>query len=294
MLIIFLQTYSTWINEVINFLQGFIVRCIILLDKKISILNYFSIVIITKNEEHVLERTLASIQGITDDVIIVDSGSTDGTLEIAKKYETRILQTEWTGYGATKNSGIAISKYNWILSLDADEAIDGKLKQSLSDSSIYNDPHILYDLYFKSFIGKKEMQYGQWLRNHHIRLFNKTKIAWNTFLVHEKLNVPGGYKVKKLQGHVLHYTMGNFNEFINKLNKYALLSAEKYFISGKKCSWYKLYLTPGFTFFTNYLFKLGFLDGWYGLVSAKLSAYYSFLKYAYLKEMQTNAKDKNG
>jgi len=248
-------------------------------------LHYFSIVIITKNEEHILERTLANLQGVTDDLIIVDSGSTDQTLEIAKKYDARILQTEWLGYGTTKNLGISNSKYNWILSLDADEGINETLKQSLSDSSIYNDPHILYDLRFNSFIGEKNMKFGQWLNNHHIRLFNKENISWNTFLVHEKLNIPAGYKVKKLKGYVLHYTMMNFNEFIFKANKYALLNAEKYFKQGKRSGSLKMFFSPVFSFIKNYFFKLGFLDGTTGYHCARINARYTFLKYKRLEEL---------
>ncbi|MEO6330607.1 MAG: glycosyltransferase family 2 protein [Ginsengibacter sp.] len=254
-------------------------------------MNYFSIVIITKNEGHVLERTLASLKGLTDDLIIVDSGSTDTTLNIAGKYDAKILITKWLGYGATKNLGNSMSKYNWILSLDADEGIDETLRQNLLNSSLYADPAILYDIRFKSFIGEKNLKYGQWFNNHHIRLFNKENISWNTFLVHEKLNIPGGYKVKKLRGNILHYTMTNLNEFIIKANNYALLNAENYFVSEKKHPWYKLFFTPYYTFVFNYIFRLGFLDGWHGFVAAKLSAHYSFLKYAYLKEMKYTVKE---
>lgn len=251
-------------------------------------LNHFSVVIIAKNEEHVLERTLASLRGVTDDLVIVDSGSTDKTLDIARKYGARILQTEWRGYGATKNAGNAIAKYDWILSLDADEAIDDTLRQSLPDPSLYNDPAVVYDLDFKMFLGEKHIRHGQWLNTHNIKLFNRQKVSWNSFLVHEKLEIPPEYKVRKLKGYVLHYTVVNLNDYIIKLNRYALLSGEKYFKQGKKNTWYKLYLTPPFTFLLNYIVRLGFLDGWHGFVLAKLSAYYAFLKYAYLKEIMYN------
>ena len=253
-------------------------------------LNNISIVIITKNEEHVLDKTLASLQGITDNIIIVDSGSTDDTITIAKKHSENIIHTTWLGYGKTKNKGIENAKYDWIFSVDADEAVDKVLKEELLKLNLAKEDKSVFKVKRKNFIGEKKMNYGEWANDYQIRLFNKKTIQWDDSPVHEQLQIPPGFKVKKLNGALLHYTMKDFKEFLDKIHHYAFLSAQKYFSQSKKALWYKLYLSPSFTFILNYFFKLGFLDGWRGFVSAKFFAYYTFLKYALLKDLESMQK----
>ena len=253
-------------------------------------LHNISIVIITKNEEHVLDKTLAGLQGITDDIIIVDSGSTDGTVNIAKKYSKNIIHTTWLGYGETKNKGMESAKYDWIFSVDADEVVDEVLKEALLQLNLLKEDKSVFKVKRKNFIGDKKMNYGEWANDYQIRLFNKTTIKWDDSVVHEQLQIPPDFKVKKLSGALLHYTMKDFKEFVDKIHHYAFLSSQKYFSQGKKALWYKLYISPTFTFIFNYFFKLGFLDGWRGFVSAKIFAYYTFLKYAHLKDLESANK----
>ena len=244
-----------------------------------------SIVIITKNEEHNLERTLKSIQGISDDVIIVDSGSTDGTLMIAGKYGTKILRTEWLGYGPTKNMGIERAKYDWIFTLDADEAIDETLKESLSSLDLRNDENVVYKAGFRNYIGEKYLQYGRYLKSTSTVLFNRKYIKWNQEPVHEKLVIPGNFSSRKLKGLVLHYSMKDLADYNNKMVRYALLNAQKYFDQGRTVSTLKLLFAGRFAFVRNFLLRGGFLDGRIGFVSAVIYAHYTFLKYARLKEL---------
>jgi glycosyltransferase involved in cell wall biosynthesis len=247
-----------------------------------------SIVIITKNEEYILERTLTSIQGITDDVIIVDSGSTDRTLTIAEKYRTNILQTAWLGYGLTKNLGIEKAKYDWILSLDADEAIDEVLKQSLLSLDLGKRENVVFKAAFRNYIGKHELKHAGYLKRSSIILFNRKDIKWEDEPVHERLLVPKNYSSRILKGHIHHYTMRDLTDFNNKMFRYALLNAQKYFNRGRKVSTLRLFFVRGYTFIRNYIFGGGFLDGYYGFLSASLYAHYTFVKYARLKEL-TNA-----
>lgn len=253
-----------------------------------------SIVIITKNEEYSLERTLASIQGITDDVIIVDSGSTDGTLTIAGNYKTNILQTPWLGYGPTKNLGIEKAKYDWILSLDADEAIDEELKQSLLSLDLGKNGNVVFKAAFRNYIDGHQLKHAGYLKRTSTILFNRKDIKWEDEPVHEKLLVPGNYSSRILKGYIHHYTMRDLADFNNRMFQYALLYAQKYFNRGKKVSTFRLLFVRGYTFIRNYIFGGGFLDGYYGFLSASLYAHYTFLKYARLKELIDLNKKKSG
>src|ERR1035437_4737523 len=130
-----------------------------------------SVVIITKDEEHIIRNTLQSLQGLTDDIVIVDSGSTDDTITIARKFNATVIETSWDGYGINKNKGIDSAKYNWILSLDADEAIDLVLKQSLLQLPLRQDKEV-FNIRFKNFFCGNWVRFGEWGIDTHIRLFN--------------------------------------------------------------------------------------------------------------------------
>lgn len=251
-----------------------------------------SVVIITKNEAHIIGTTLQSLQGLTDDFIIVDSGSTDATIEICKKFNATIIETTWDGYGQNKNKGIDAAKYNWILNLDADEAIDAELKTAIMQLEL-NDEEVVYNCKFKNFFGDKWIRFGEWAGDKHIRLFNRNKVRWNTAAVHEGLLLGNKTKVIMLPGNILHYTTQHIDEYIGKTIAYARLNAQKYQLQGKQASFFKLRMAPGFTFFQHYILRLGFLDGWEGYLIAKTTAWYTFLKYSFLKEMNKNSKDKS-
>ncbi len=243
-----------------------------------------SVVIITKNEAHIIEQTLQSLQPLFTDVVIVDSGSTDNTIAICNKFNTHIIETGWDGYGANKNKGIDVAKNDWILSLDADEAIDVKLKKSLLDIKLMNQEDV-YDIRRKNFFCNKWIRFGEWGFDSHIRLFNRNKVRWNNAAVHEKLILPDKCKILKIPGYILHYTVSNRQEFEKKNNFYAKMKADNYAASGKKNNYIKQYLSPLYSFLRNYIFRLGFLDGVEGFLIAKNDAYHTYLKYKYLSDL---------
>jgi len=243
-----------------------------------------SVVIITKNEAHIIGTTLQSLQGITDDYIIVDSGSTDNTVTICKSFGATVIETAWDGYGQNKNKGIDAAKNNWILNLDADEAIDETLKAAIQQLEL-KDESIVYNFKFKNFFCNKWIRYGEWSGDNHIRLFNRKKIKWNDAAVHEGLTLNNDTKIVTLPGNVLHFTTQHMDDYINKTVAYAKLNATKYHVQGKQTNFFKLRMAPGLTFFQHYILRLGFLDGWEGYVIAKTTAWYTFLKYSFLKEM---------
>ncbi len=244
----------------------------------------FSIVIICKNEAAVIERTLKSVQGVTDDIIIYDNGSTDQTMQLARQWGARVEQGSWEGFGATKRKANALARYDWILSLDADEALSDDLREELQQLQL-RDENIIYDLPFQNFLGSKALRFGEWGGDHHIRLFNRKVVNWNNAAVHESLITPEKIKVQKLSGAVLHLTMKDMEEYSRKTVQYAMWWAENSFRNGKKASWFKIRLSPGFTFINYFLLKGGFLDGHEGYVCARMTSFYTFLKYSRLREL---------
>jgi len=248
-----------------------------------------SAVIITKNEGHIIGTTLKSLTAVVSDIIIVDSGSTDDTVSVCKQFGATVIQTTWDGYGLNKNKGINAAKNNWILNIDADETLDEELQQTIKQLQLPDD-NTVYECKFKNFFCGKWIRFGEWSGDKHIRLFNRKVIRWNSADVHESLTVNRGTKVVLLKGNILHYTTQHIDEYMNKTVTYARLNAIKYFSEGKRAGFFKLRVAPGLNFFQHYILRLGFLDGWEGYLIARTQAWYTFLKYSYLKEMYRQTK----
>jgi glycosyltransferase involved in cell wall biosynthesis len=244
-----------------------------------------SVVIICKNEEKIIGRTIKSVQGITNDIVCVDTGSTDNTISIIKTNGARVLEMHWEGYGKTKNKALAAAQHDWILMLDADEPVDDTLKQSILQLKL-DDEKVVYSLSFRNYYAGKRIYFGEWgRRESHIRLFNRKVTSWNDVDIHEQVLIPIGVKVLPLKGYVQHYTADNYEEYMQKTINYAMLSGKKYFEEGKTPSYFKIYLSPLFSFLYNYFFRLGFLDGREGFLIARTTAIYTFLKYSKLREL---------
>jgi len=243
-----------------------------------------SVVIICKDEEDEIGRTLQSLRGLTDDIVVLDNGSTDNSKSIVRNAGARLIEESWEGFGKTKNKATKFAKYDWVLNLDADESIDEQLRNSLLNLSLQNDNEV-FEIKFKNFLGDTYVRFGEWGDDKHIRLFNRNKVNWNEAIVHEGLIFPPGTRIRRLEGFVLHYTVKNETEFAGKMLRYGQLNAEKYARQGKRSSWVKIYVAPVFSFLKYYVFKLGFLDGRAGFICAKMSSYYTHVKYARLLEL---------
>ncbi len=251
-------------------------------------MNKFSVVIVCKNEADIIGKTLQSLQGLVQDIVVYDTGSKDDTITIAKRNNASVYQGNWEGYGPTKNRAVALARNDWILSLDADEALDEVLKLSLQQEPL-DDENCVYEIRFRNFLGSKALHFGEWGKDKHIRLFNRKKVQWNNADVHEQLLLPGNVRVKSLKGSVLHYTMKDAKDFRSKMENYAALSAVKYFKEGRRPARVKMILSPLFSFVKNFFLKAGFLDGAAGLTCARMNAYYTKLKYKKLKELLLKA-----
>jgi glycosyltransferase involved in cell wall biosynthesis len=245
-----------------------------------------SVVIVVKNGVAVIGETIKSFAGLTDDVLVYDNGSNDDTQEIVRKSKARLAEGAWEGFGKTKNKANELAKYDWILSLDADEAIDDELKQALLRLS-FADEQTVYEIRFKNFLGDKWLRFGEWGDDKHTRLFNRQQVSWNDAAVHESLIFPAGVKKEMLKGFVLHKTAASAREYREKMKRYAALNAEKYFAQGRSAGWLRIIFSPVFSFVKNYFFKLGFLDGTAGFQCASISAGYTRLKYKALKKLSS-------
>jgi glycosyltransferase involved in cell wall biosynthesis len=253
-----------------------------------------SVVIVCRNEEDTIGRCIQSLDGLTDDILVLDNGSTDNTKEIILQTKARLVEAPWEGFGKTKRKANLLSKYDWVLSLDADEAIDAVLKERLMAFEPANATEVFL-MRFKNFLGEKHLRFGEWGNDSHVRLFNRQLVNWDESPVHEQLQLPAGTVVKKIEGYILHYTMKDIGEYAEKMVNYALLNASKYAGLGKRSSIAKLYLAPVFAFMKYYFFRLGFLDGWHGFVCAKMTGSYTFMKYARLMELnRKNKKSSTG
>jgi glycosyltransferase involved in cell wall biosynthesis len=250
-----------------------------------------SIVIITRDEARFIPRCIKKARNITDDIIIVDSGSADGTPSIARAEGCRVVESTWAGYGANKNKGIRLAKYDWILSIDADEVPDDELINSLHHLDL-NDPLSVYDIRFRSYFGQKLIRFGSWGRDHHTRLFNRACVKWSETMVHETLVMPNAVSTKKLKGCLHHYSVNNRAEYDSKCGYYSNLSARQYFANGQKAGFVKLYISPLFGFVKNYIFFFGFLDGSEGWEIAKITLKNTRLKYLLLSQMEVRQHKK--
>jgi len=250
-------------------------------------MNKISVVIITLNEEKNIERAILSAQKISDDIIVVDSFSTDNTKAICLKLKVNFIEKEWLGYGNQKNFAVSFSKHNWIFSLDADEEISDQLASSLLKQNLENTKTI-FEINRLNFFQNKPVKFGLWGRDKVCRFYNKNSVQWDSNSVHENLVFSPNISIKKIEGKLHHYSFNSETELSDRLLKYATLSAQKMHAENKKNTVIKLYINPLFKFVVNYIFRLGFLDGINGFIIAKHISKETFLKYKLLKDLQTN------
>lgn len=236
-----------------------------------------SATIITYNEERNLPRAIESLR-CADEVLVVDSGSSDRTVELAEKLGARVIESPWLGYAKQKNLAAERASYDWILSIDADEslseALEGEiwhLKKTEPDSDAYTMPRMA------RYLGRW-IRHSGWYPDRKVRLYHRAKAHWEGDFVHESLKVTGS--LGHLQGNLLHFTCESLAEHIKTMDRYTTLAAEQLVETGQPVSWARLICEPPWTFFQTYVLKAGFLDGVEGLAIANMAALYNFLKYA--------------
>ena len=241
-----------------------------------------SAVVITHNQAQKIGRTLAALGVLTDDIVVVDSFSTDQTAAVARQHGARVFSRAWPGYSQQKNFGNAQALSNWIISVDDDEVLSDELIKNIQKAFLTEPDCEAFSLNFRTIFCEKLIRYGGWNPESHVRIFDKRKIEWNIDAVHEGLTLQPTHRIGKLKGDVFHYTVDTLPQFYAKTERYSTLFAEKSRRLGKKSGWVKQYLSPMIRFVREYVFKLGFLDGRYGFIIAKENARYTYLKYRQL------------
>jgi len=243
-----------------------------------------SAVIITLNAQSHLDKCLDSIKSLVDETIIVDSGSIDKTLDIAKKHDARIFRQDWLGFAGQKNFGIAKAKNKWVLSLDADEIINPELEKNIKKADLNT-----YDGFYlsrRNYFGKKWIAHCGWYPDYQLRLFRADKMNFEKKEVHEIIKSVG--KIGILPGDLIHYTYKDDKEYFKKFANYTTLDAK--FLFSKKKKWSVVYQIgkPIKEFWQMYIEKKGILDGFTGLKVCLFSAYYRFIVAAKLKELNAH------
>ena len=244
-----------------------------------------SAVILSKNEADRIGRCIISLRNIVDEVIVVDSGSTDDTLNIAKSLGAKVISTEWKGYGETKNFGHNLAQNDWILSVDSDEWLSEKLANEIK--ALKKNDKMIYSLNRSNIYQGKEIQHSGWSPDWVLRLFNRKDICWNSNLVHEKLIISHDFTVQKLNGKLMHDSYRSIEDHKAKTDKYAMLKAESWIINGSCPSLLKRYFGSGFKAFHSYVIKAGFLDGKEGWMIAKMNAYLVKMQVEYYDKLKS-------
>lgn len=244
-----------------------------------------SATIITLNEERNIQRCLQSLKGVADEIIVLDAFSTDKTKEICETEGVRFEQRNWEGYSASKNYLNSLAQFDYILSLDADEALDSELRDQILKVKNEENPGVYSLNRLTNYCGKW-IKHSGWYPDVKVRLFPAEGSYWEGAHVHEELVFPGELPISQLKGHLEHYSYYSFKDHRTRADKYSALTAIKMHEKGKKANVLKPYLSALGRFISMYFIKAGFLDGRMGFKIAWISAQSNVFKYKELRRLQ--------
>jgi glycosyltransferase involved in cell wall biosynthesis len=255
-------------------------------------MSKISAVIITMNEEELIEQCLRSLDDVADEVIVVDSFSTDSTEQICSRFNVKFVQHEFNGFMDQKNYAVSLAAHPYILSLDADEALSEELQKSILE--------VKNNLKFEGYRVNRLSNYcGQWIRHSawypdpQLRLFRADRGRWGLFNVHETFIMNHDSRISKLKGDLLHWPCTSEQDLTDKIEKYSEIAAREFYAAGKRAGFFAPYFHRFWRFFQTYLIRLGFLDGRNGYVICRTGAYSSFLKYQKLRNLMKEGKKKS-
>ena len=248
-----------------------------------------SAIVITRNEAHNLHDCLQSMQGLVDEIIVVDSQSADDTVAIARQHGAKVSQpTDWPGFGPQKNRALDLATCDWVLSMDADErvtpALAAEIQQVLTakEDAAYQMPRL-------SWYCGKFIRHAGWQPDHVLRLFKRGTARFSNDLVHERVITE--QRVATLKNHLLHYSYLNFSQVLAKVDAYSTASAKQAYARGKRSSLAGALGHGAWAFFRTYVIRAGFLDGAHGLALSISNAETSYYKYLKLWQLQQESSD---
>lgn len=250
-----------------------------------------SAVLITLNAEQQLSAALKSLQ-FCNDIVVVDSHSTDNTVELAKQFGARVIQQTWLGFGPQKQFAVAQANNDWVLCLDADEQITPELETNIRSAIAQAKQDLLpnnvagFEMPRCNYFLGRYLRYGEGYPDYSRRLFNRRMANWSTDAVHEKVQLQtSGVLFEKIAGDLLHNSAESLASYLGKQNRYTSIQAEKLAAEGKWPNTAKLLLSPIVRFIKFYVIRKGFLDGWPGFVHITTGCFNSFIKYAKTREI---------
>lgn len=243
-----------------------------------------TVTVIARNEEHDLPGCLASV-AFADEIVLVDSGSTDRTLEIARGAGAKVFERAWEGYGAQKAFALEQASSDWVLNLDADERCTPELKLELLEA-IAQGAHDGFNIPFQTHLFGRRVRFGGFGGEQHLRLFRRARAHYPPREVHEGVQVDGS--VGRLRAPIEHHPYASLEEYFEKFNAYTSAMAKERARSGRKFSPWSALRWP-WGFFRRYVLQLGFLDGYAGFLHASLAGMYDFVKYAKLDDFERSA-----
>jgi len=245
-----------------------------------------SAVVIAFNEEMNIAACLESLR-FADEIVVVDSGSTDATRDIARRYTDTVFDLPWSGFGPQKQAAVERARHDVVLSVDCDERVTPELAAEICRLLAGEGMAAGYTVPRRTFLGGKEIRHCGWYPDRTIRLFDRRKARFSADFVHERVEVSG--EPRPLRNHLLHYSFSGIGDILAKMNRYSDLSARQMRERGRRCGITDLTLRPAFAFFKTYLLRLGFLDGVEGLVISATTSWLAFAKYAKLRELERSS-----
>jgi (heptosyl)LPS beta-1,4-glucosyltransferase len=243
-----------------------------------------TVTVITRDEASHIEAALQSVAW-ADEIVVVDSGSTDETVSIARRLASRVEVREWPGYGAQKNYAAEIASNDWILSLDADERVSPELATEIRATLRDDTAHSGYRIPRVTWYLGRWIRSTDWYPDFQLRLYDRRRARWNTRRVHESVEVDRtpGFLRHELQ----HYAYRDISHHLATIDRYTTLAADQWFSDGRRTNGLEMFFHPRFAFIRNYVLRGGFRDGSTGLLVSRMNAYYVFLKLAKLWERQS-------
>ena len=252
-----------------------------------------SVVIITFNEEKNIARCIKSVEGIVDELLVVDSCSTDRTVEICESMGAKVISQPFLGYAEQKNFANAQAPNEYILSLDADETLSPKLKAEILKIKDILSPKSVYEMSRKTNYCGTWINHTGWYPDRKIRLFHKDFAHWGGGALHEKLLLEEGVQVIRINADIEHYSYYTLQGHVQQVDKFTDISSKEMFEKGRKPSMMKILFSGPIRFFRDYIIKQGFRDGYAGYRIARMNAFSTFLKYAKARELHDFNKRKN-
>jgi len=253
-------------------------------------MNPLSVVIITYNEERNIARCLDSVNELANEIVVVDSFSTDQTAAICGQYpKVRFIQHAFEGHIEQKNYALDQASNPWVLSLDADEALSETLHKSIHQA-LQNPGASGFSFNRLSNYCGKWIKHGSWYPDVKLRLFDRGKVRWTGVNPHDRADFVIPEQAIHLKGDLYHYSYYTLEEHIKKLDYFSTLAARAYAEKGRKAGWINLLVNPTFAFFRDYILRKGFLDGYEGWLIARFTALYTFQKYIKLKAINQQAQ----